>query len=569
MNPSCSAPGQDTRPTAQFQRTLIQQQSSKTVTRTKTITSTAIFLLACLALLSTVSAAITCALPAGGTYKAGDGIILDWGSDGFQPTVDKLVSVNGSLFCNTGVSIAQFPIPVLTGSYNWTLPSVGNATTVGGTVGTCTGNAFHMEYSGMYTGFLGLGPYPWGPVRCGTITILPAPNGTITTTTTTMTSTTTTSSTPSATETSGNSSGGGLSTTIIVVIAVVAAVLVTLSIVALVVCSRKRRRQRKLNNALMPWNSTLNSNNHPPSTTNNNGFSKIASSVDDEPRPHNEVGSGSGSGSGNVAGERVSGASAVGGAGLTAFALKAQPMVPQPSQNQYYGDDGDYGNYGYQQQQQQLLQQQQQQRQEYQQQGYDGYNEEEDAYYNPYYATGGMGPTTAAVVNQSNQSSFYNHHSGGGNGGVGAGSHMRLSFLPDPYQSSPDMYQMQQQRSFYPPPPVGLMTTSPNAPNATIGLVARNPERNRPGISSPAGQELGPLGSALTSLPTANSSESSSPRRGPQVVMAEMGRKEAEKAEKTDKAEAEGGAEDSTMAEVGNEKVPLQEILSKKVAETS
>ncbi|KAK3839655.1 MAG: hypothetical protein J3R72DRAFT_492607 [Linnemannia gamsii] len=556
MNPSCSAPGQHTRPTVRFQRTLtLQQSSSKTITRTKTTTSTAIILLACLALLSAVSAAITCALPAGGTYKAGDGVILDWGSDSNTPGVNNIVTVNGALYCNTGVAIAEFAIPVLTGSYNWTLPSVGNATTVGGTVGTCTGNAFHMEYKGTYLGFAGLGPYPWGPVRCGTITILPAPNGTITTTTTTTTTTTstTTSSTPSATETSGNSSGGGLSTTIIVVIAVVAAVLVTLSIVALVVCSRKRRRQRKLNNALMPWNSTLNSNNHPPSTTNNNGFSKITSSVDDEPRPHDE--DGSGSGSRNAAGDRLSGASAIGGAGLAAIALKAQPMVPQPSQNQLYGDDGDFGNYGYQQQQQQQLlqqqqQQQQQQRQGYQQQGYDGYNEGEDTYYNPYYATGGMGPTTAAVVNQGNPSSFYNNHSGGGNGGGGAGSHMRLSFLPDPYQSSPDLYQMQQQRGFYPPPPVGLMTTSPNAPNATVGFVARNPERNRPVIGTPAGQELGSLGSALSSLPTTNSSESS-PRRGPQIVMPEMGRREAEKAEKTEKAEAEGGAEG------GNEKVPL------------
>ncbi|KAF9900361.1 hypothetical protein EC991_007453 [Linnemannia zychae] len=510
-------------------------------------------LLAFLAFLSTATAAITCALPAGGIYKAGDGVILDWGSDGTAPVVKDIISVSGSLYCNTGVLIAQFPIPVLTGSYNWTLPSVGNATTVGGTAGTCTGNAFHMEYSGVAMGFLNITRIPWGPVQCGTITILPAPNGTITTTTTTMSSTSTTASiTPTVTDTPGSNSGGGLSTTIVVVIAVVAAVLVTLSMVAIVVCCRRRRRQRKLDNALMPWNTTHTNNNHIPSTTNNNGFSKITSSVDDEPRSHDDIGSGSGSGSGNAGGgDKASVVSAA----AAAFALKAQPTVPQPSQNQYYGDEGDYANYGYQ-QQQQLLQQQQQQQQHY--------NEEEDAYYNPYYASGGMGPTTAAVVNQSNPSSFYDHYSGGGlNGGPGGagGSHMRLSYVPDVYQNSPDMYQMQQQRGFYPPPPVGLMTSSPNAPNANINYMTRNPAPATGAGSGGSGQESNSFGYALTSLPTTNSSDSS-PRRGPQVVMAEMGRREAEKAEKEEKAakaaKAETEGASAAEAEVGNEKVPVR-----------
>lgn len=177
-------------------------------------------LVSCLAFLSTASAAITCALPAGGIYKAGDNVVLDWGSDGVSPVVKDIISVNGTLYCNTGnVKIIEFPIPILTGGYTYTLPSVGNATTIGGTVGECAANAFHMEYSGLANGFLGISKVPWGPVTCGTITILPAPNGTITTTTMTMSSTSSTASPTSST--SPDSSNGGLSTTIIVVIAVV------------------------------------------------------------------------------------------------------------------------------------------------------------------------------------------------------------------------------------------------------------------------------------------------------------------------------------------------------------
>ncbi|KAF9922258.1 hypothetical protein FBU30_007666 [Linnemannia zychae] len=426
-----------------------------------------------LALLTTATASITCALPAGGTYKAGDSVILDWGSDGNSPVVSDIVSVNGSLYCNSGVMITEFPIPVLTGSYNWTLPSVGNATTVGGTVGTCPGNAFHMQYSGMANGFLNIMKIPWGPVQCGTITILPAPNGTVTTTT----------MTPTATATPINESGGGgLSTIVIVVIAVIIAVVVTLSFVALAVCLRRRRRQRKLDNVLMPWNTGINSNN--ASTTNHNRFSKVPSLEDDPGSPDiprsrpisGGIGTSSAAAVGAETGAQVS------------FALKSQAN----RNKQYYGDE-----YGY--QQEQLLQQQQQ--------GYpseyDGYNEE-DVYYNPYYASGGI----PAVVSQSDPSSFYSQTSA-------------------PYQSATDLYQQlqqqqQQQPGYFPPPPQGHLSTISLPTSTNLGFL-RNP------ISAPAptGRNSMPIGSVLASMPV-NNSGSSSPKRGPQIVMSEMGRKEAE-----------------------------------------
>lgn len=140
-----------------------------------------------------------------------------------MPVVTDIASINGTLYCNSGTKIADVSIPNLTGPYNWTVPGVGNATIAGGTQGLCAMNAFHVEYSGEAWGFLNAIKSPFGPVRCGTITIMPAFNGTVTTTTTTMSSTTTTSSS-SPTETSPSSDGstsGGLSTVVIVVIAVV------------------------------------------------------------------------------------------------------------------------------------------------------------------------------------------------------------------------------------------------------------------------------------------------------------------------------------------------------------
>ncbi|KAG0041737.1 hypothetical protein BGZ83_001373, partial [Gryganskiella cystojenkinii] len=148
-------------------------------------------------------------------------MILAWGSDGIVPDVSAITAINFTLYCNAGPTIAQVTPSTLAGPYNWTVPSVGNATTVGGTIGVCADNAFHIEYSGMAKQLLGV-IMPWGPVRCGGITILPAPNGTFTTTTTTMPATSTstsTSPTTTPTDTADTGSGGGISTTVLIVIA--------------------------------------------------------------------------------------------------------------------------------------------------------------------------------------------------------------------------------------------------------------------------------------------------------------------------------------------------------------
>ncbi|KAF8940210.1 hypothetical protein BGZ58_007336 [Dissophora ornata] len=461
-------------------------------------------ILATLSVLSTVSASITCALPAGGSYKAGDSIILDWGSDGTSPVVSDITSINGTLYCNgNSVKISDVSIPNLSGPYNWTVPGVGNATTVGGTVGTCPQNAFHIEYSGQAAGFLSIVMIPWGPVRCGTVTILPASNGTLTTTTTTMSSTTMSSTSTSATSTptdsSNNSDGGGISTTIIVVIAAVAAVLATLSVVAIVAFVRRHRRQRKLDNAFMPWNSN-----------SANQFSKV-SSMDDglgSPRP---------SGSGGMGMTSIAAAGAGAGVG-SSYEMKPQPTAPQPT-GSYYPDDGDYGNYAYHQQQQQLLQQQQQ-HQGYSQQGYDGYNDE-DSYYNPYYAGGaglGLG-AGASVTNQSNPP-FYSMNQSGA-----PGSRTRAPFAQDHYQGTDLSQQPQQQHmSGYFPPPPPPQVPSNSSPASSQQSYSRTAAVTGAGLTS---IENTLSASALTSMPT-DSSASSSPKRAPQTVMQEMGRREAE-----------------------------------------
>lgn len=166
-----------------------------------------------------------------------------------MPVVTDIASINGTLYCNSGAKIADVSIPNLTGPYNWTVPGVGNATTVGGTQGLCAMNAFHVEYSGEAWGFLHAIKSPWGPVRCGTITIMPADNGTVTTTTTTMSMTmTTTSSSPTATSPSSDgSTSGGLSTVVIVVIAVVSDFVMWVSCVQHVFLSASRRWERRVN----------------------------------------------------------------------------------------------------------------------------------------------------------------------------------------------------------------------------------------------------------------------------------------------------------------------------------
>ncbi|KAF9576136.1 hypothetical protein EC968_010259 [Mortierella alpina] len=438
--------------------------------------------------ISTVSASITCALPAGGSYKAGDPIVLDWGSDGTSPVVTDIRSINGTLYCNVGNRIADVSIPNLTGPFTWSVPSVGNATTVGGTTGVCPQNAFHIEYSGEAAGFLDLTRIPWGPVRCGTITIAPAPNGTLTTTTTAMSSTSTATSTPTTTDPASSSDKGGISTTVVVIIAVVAAILATLSAVALVMFFRKQKRQRKLDKALMPWN-----------TSNMTRFSQVATVDEGSGSPRH-------SGSGPGAGIGISSVAATGAAAAAAHASKPQPTLPQPSRGTYYSDDGEYNNYGYhhQQQQQQFQQQQLLQQQGYNQQDYDGYTDV-DSYYNPYYASSAIGSGTGAAIDQSNPS-FY-------------GAPLQsTSGLYLHQQQQQQQYQQHEQLGYVPPPRSVASNTSPGAsstskPRAPAGTADDD-------ISAP-------LGSALTSLPT-SSSTTSSPKRAPQTVMQEMGRREAE-----------------------------------------
>ncbi|KAI1317048.1 hypothetical protein EDD11_009114 [Mortierella claussenii] len=490
-----------------------------------------VVLLSTSSLFTKVSASITCALPAGSSYKAGDAIILDWGSDGTMPVVQDITAINGTLYCNgNNARIADVPIPNLTGPYNWTVPSVGNATTAGGLVGVCPQNAFHMEYSGEAAGFLSIGRIPWGPVRCGTITILPAPNGTvITTTTTTMASTSTTSTTsPTVTSTdTPSNSGGGLSTTVVVIIAVVAAVLVTLSVVALVVCIRRNRRQRNLDDALKPW------------TNNSNRFSQVPS-MDEGPRSPGGAGTGAG---------RHDGIGMSSIAATAAAAGLGSPSLPQSSRNgsSYYPDDGDYGNYGLH-QQQQLLHHHQQQL------GYDGYNEE-DKYYNPYYsgvssaAAGavGFGVGAAAVMNQSNPSFYSMNHPGA------PGNHLRSPYGQDqqqqqqpPYQGG-DLSQQHHVSGYFPPPP----------PPRNESPVSSLQSYTRPPVGTHGGSGTTTMsGGDKTVVTTSSSDLTSSPKRAPQTVMQEMGRKEAEEDEKQRKDEKEEGKVEPSSP-LGKEKVDI------------
>ncbi|KAF9916426.1 hypothetical protein BX616_003777 [Lobosporangium transversale] len=501
-------------------------------------------------ILSTVHASITCALPAGSSYKAGDYIILDWGSDGTKPAVSDITAINGTLYCNgNNLKIAEVSIPNLIGPYNWTVPSVGNATTVGGEMGTCPQNAFHMEYSGEAYGVLSIVKLPWGPVRCGTITILPAPNGTLTTTTTMSSTATTSSAASTSTESPNTSAGGGgsgLSMTVIVIIAVVVTIILTLSVVGLIVCIRRHRRQRSLDDALKPWTSG-----------NSNQFSKV-SSMDDGPRSPG-IGMGdTGSGHDGIGMSSIAGAGAGTGVGIGAgrmsstLGFESQPMLPQPSRGgSYYPDDGDYGHYGiHHQQQQELLQhnyhpppqQQQQQRQ-----GYDGYNNEEENYYNPYYASGigGFGAGAATFMNQSSPS-FYNMNNNSGNGTQHYNlqqhqAHLSGYFPPPPPLSGPPVSSRMSGTS------AEVSATPPGVP----GLSGASEASGASGTSEVTSSETAvPTTSILTSLPT-NSSITSSPKRAPQsMVMQGMERKEA-------KEEAQDDSIKVPISPTGKEKVEI------------
>ncbi|KAG0247413.1 hypothetical protein BG011_001558, partial [Mortierella polycephala] len=382
------------------------------------------FLTGCLlgfsSLLASVHANINCAQPAAGeSYKAGDPIVLDWGSDGSTPTVAQISSLTAKLYCNnSGKLIEEVKITNWATAFTWTVPSVGNATTVGGTEGICAANAFHMEYEGTYKSVLI--DRGFGPVRCGTITIAPEPNGvvtptpTITTTASTSTSTSTTTkatksstdASPSPTESSNDNeeNGGKVDTYIIVIVAIAAFVILVLVAVGVMFYLRKQRIKR-MESAIMPW-----------SSQSNNQFSKM--SDEDQRAPSN-----SGGRSPGVA------AAAAAGAGMYG-SNKPQPSVPQPSHGQgYYHDDG----YGYGNQHQQGY-------------GHDGYNNAaEDEYYNPNYSQG------AVYTGHNHQSP---HQGYGSNPASTNPPYYNGSRTP--YQDPNDPFQQQNgaaKGGYFPPPP--------------------------------------------------------------------------------------------------------------------
>ncbi|KAF9315539.1 hypothetical protein BG003_002942 [Podila horticola] len=435
----------------------------------------AIFTLA-LTSISSVYANINCALPQGGTYNAGDSMPLDWGDDGAKPKVTDIISMKSALYCNAGNKIADIPIAQFVGPSNVTVPSVGNATVAGGTAGLCAGNAFHVEYSGEYMGgFLDLVKTSWGPVRCGTVTINPSPNNTLPITTTISTTPTATSTTKKSTTTSSSSSSTNTPTeiaepkddsnkgkTTITIVGIVAGLILIL-LFAGFIWHMRRQKIRRMESAIMPWS------NQP-----NNNFSKMSSSMDDGPRSPGKL--------------AAAGAGAVGAAAAANYSNKAQPALPQPSHGGgggggYYDDD----RYGYQQGYNNTPGSNYHQHQG----GYDGY--EDDSYYNPHYAI--------------QNSQGYGHGQGQGqgyemnqfNGSYYSSSNASKTPYQDPYQAQ----QPVSSPGYFPPPPPmtsGASSPPPSAPLST------------PGLSTV------PISSSTTLT------ASSSPKRGPQTILPEMGR---------------------------------------------
>ncbi|KAF9577950.1 hypothetical protein BGW38_006524 [Lunasporangiospora selenospora] len=228
------------------------------------LSTTRVVLLLATVLLCTLPGAFgyTCALPtAGGSYKAGDPIALAIGEGGGNlvtpGTFNEIQgAITASLYCKVDKKlIGQTAYPDGSKPFNWVVPSVGNATIPGGTIGTCAGNAFNIVYTFSAKKFL----IPSGQtVNCPDITILPDPNlpkttTTTTTTTTTMTSTTSSSSSASPTETTDKSSSGSkMSPTTIIIVAVVAFVILVLIAVA-VYFHLRRQKIKRMENAIMPW----------------------------------------------------------------------------------------------------------------------------------------------------------------------------------------------------------------------------------------------------------------------------------------------------------------------------
>ncbi|KAG0007282.1 hypothetical protein BGZ80_004862 [Entomortierella chlamydospora] len=350
-------------------------------------------------LLSAVQATLQCAQPNNGTYSAGDSLVLNWSSDGSSPTVQDIKSMSATLNCNNGISIANVTITTWNAPYTWTVPSVGNATTAGGTTGTCPSNSFHVEYTGVATvtvlGFIT--QEKAFTISCDTITILPAANNSITTTTATTTTTvaTTKSKTTSSTSTSSSSASPTPSnvtsdddskpkTFIIVIVAIVAGLILFLVAFASWWYLRNQRIKR-MEDAVMPWS------NQPGSQ-----FSKV-SSMDEG---HRAPGS-------------INGAAAV--------SNKPQPMTPQPQKSYYSGDEygSQYGLGG----------------------GYDNYNNgnNQDEYYDPYYAASRAGYGASPL---NSNTTYYNNST--------------------PYLDPRDPYQQPAPTGYFPPPPPVVPSPMPS-----------------------------------------------------------------------------------------------------------
>ncbi|KFH69090.1 hypothetical protein MVEG_05892 [Podila verticillata NRRL 6337] len=203
----------------------------------------------------------------------------------------------------------------------------------------------------------------------------------------------------------------------------------------------------------------------PWSNQPNNNFSKMSSSMDDGPRSPGKLAAGAGAG--------VAAAAAVN------YANKAQPAIPAPSHGEggYYNDD----RYGYQQGYNNTP------NNNYHQQhqgGYDGY--EDDTYYNPHYASQnnqgyGQGQGQGYEMNQFNNGSYY------------SASNASRTPYQDPYKAQQPA--VSSPGYFPPPPPV----TGASSPPPSVPLTV-------------------PISS------TTNLTSSSSPKRGPQTILPEMGR---------------------------------------------
>ncbi|KAF9190638.1 hypothetical protein BGZ51_008385 [Haplosporangium sp. Z 767] len=86
--------------------------------------------------------------------------------------------MNATLYCTANsIAFGSVLLPTIPMPFQWTVPSVGNATKGGGTEGVCPQNTFHFQFTGRAQG---VATPPTS--LCGKITIQPEPNNRVTTT---------------------------------------------------------------------------------------------------------------------------------------------------------------------------------------------------------------------------------------------------------------------------------------------------------------------------------------------------------------------------------------------------